>query len=112
MGTKQKRKSGGLAIAPIVKMVIAVLLLLCLADMPYGFYEFVRFAVAAAFVYLSYDSFKEKKDLKGFVFAGLALLFQPFFKLALGRTLWNFIDVIVVAALVILVLKAFGKKSK
>ena len=40
---------------PIVKLIVAVLLLLCLADMPYGFYELVRFAAAGAFVYLSYD---------------------------------------------------------
>jgi len=25
----------------------------------------------------------------------LALLFQPFFKISLGRTLWNIVDVIV-----------------
>jgi hypothetical protein len=29
------------------------------------------------------------------VFVILALLFQPFFKIALGRTLWNIVDVIV-----------------
>ena len=30
--------------------------------MPYGFYELVRFAAAAAFAYLSYDYFKSKND--------------------------------------------------
>lgn len=30
--------------------IVAILLLLCLADMPYGFYELVRFAAAGAFV--------------------------------------------------------------
>ena len=29
------------------------------------------------------------------VFILLALLFQPFFKVTLGRTLWNIVDVIV-----------------
>ena len=47
---------------PILKLVIAVLLLLCLADMPYGFYELVRFAAAGAFAYISYDYFKCKRD--------------------------------------------------
>jgi uncharacterized protein YacL len=50
---------------PILKLAIAVLLLLCLADMPYGFYQLVRFVSAFAFAYLSYDYFKSKKD--GFV---------------------------------------------
>ena len=85
---------------PIIKVIIAVLLLLCLADMPYGFYELVRFAAAAAFAYLSYDYFKSKKDGLGFTFAGLALLFQPFFKLSLGRTIWNFVDVVVAVGLI------------
>ena len=95
---------------PIVKLIVAVLLLFCLADMPYGFYELVRFAAAGAFVYLSYDYFKSKRDGLGFTFAGLALLFQPFFKVALGRTIWNIVDVVVAAMLIILIVKAFGKK--
>ena len=56
---------------PILKLVIAILLLLCLADMPYGFYTLVRFTSAFAFAYLSYDYFKSKKDGLGFVFAAL-----------------------------------------
>ncbi|MBR8707082.1 DUF6804 family protein [Bacteroides pyogenes] len=70
---------------PIIKLIITVLLLLCLADMPYGFYELVRFAATAAFAYLSYDYFKSKENGMGLLFAALALLFQPFFKIALGR---------------------------
>lgn len=97
---------------PLLKLVVAVLLLLCLADMPYSFYELVRFAAALVFVFISYDYFKSKKDVLGFVFAGLALLFQPFFKVSLGRTLWNFVDVIVAAVLIILIVRAFGKKKR
>ncbi len=66
---------------------MAVLLLLCLMDMPYGFYILVRFSAAASFAYLSYDYFKSKSEGLGFLFAALALLFQPFIKIALGRTM-------------------------
>ena len=79
-------------------------------DMPYGFYILVRFGAAAAFVYLSYDYFKSKNNELGFVFAALALLFQPFIKIALGRAIWNIIDVAVVAGLVYLIVKAFKRK--
>ena len=95
---------------PIIKLIIAVLLLLCLADMPYGFYTLVRFVSAFAFAYLSYDYFKSKKDGLGFVFAALALLFQPFFKFALGRTIWNIVDVIVAVGLLYLLISTFKKK--
>ena len=96
---------------PIIKLIIAVLLLLCLIDMPYGFYTLVRFAATAAFVYLAYDSFKAKDDGKGILFAALALLFQPFFKVALGRTIWNIVDVIVAVGLFYLIITSFRKKK-
>lgn len=99
-------------LSPIIKLVIAILLLLCLADMPYGFYQLVRFASAAAFAYLSFDYFKSKKDGMGFIFAALAILFQPFIKIALGRVIWNVVDVIVAVGLICLIINAFKTKRK
>lgn len=93
-----------------LKIIIAILLLLCLMDMPFGFYELVRFGAAAAFVYLSYDYFKSKNNGLGVVFAALALLFQPFIKIALGRAIWNFVDVLVAIGLIYLIVAAFKKK--
>lgn len=95
--------------SPFIKLIIAVFLLLCLADMPYGFYTLVRFASAAAFAYLSYDYFKAKRDGLGFTFATLAVLFQPFFKIALGRVVWNIVDVIVAVGLIALIVKTFKR---
>ena len=94
----------------LLKVIMAILLLLCLVDMPYGFYELVRFGAAIAFVYLSYDYFKSKNDGLGFTFAALALLFQPFFKITLGRAIWNFVDVLVAVGLIYLLVKAFKRK--
>ena len=45
------------------------------------------------------------------MFAALALLFQPFFKVALGRVVWNIVDVIVAIGLFILLIRSFGKKN-
>ena len=95
---------------PILKLIVAIILLLCLADMPYGFYTLVRFVSALAFTYLSYDYFKSKKDGLGFVFAALALLFQPFFKVALGRAIWNIVDVVVAVGLLYLLISTFKRK--
>jgi predicted membrane protein len=93
-----------------LKLIIAVLLLLCLADMPYGYYKLVRFMAMAAFAYLSYDYFKSKKDGLGFIFAALAVLFQPIFKIALGRVIWNIVDVIVAVVLLYLIVSECRKK--
>lgn len=63
--------------------------------MPYGYYQFVRFIAMVGFAYLAYSSNQLKKETETIVFIALAILFQPFFKIALGRTLWNIIDLIV-----------------
>jgi len=36
-----------------------------------------------------------------FIYGGLVLLFQPFFKIALGRQIWNILDVVVGIGLII-----------
>ncbi|EGN57438.1 hypothetical protein PRBRB14_22010 [Hallella multisaccharivorax DSM 17128] len=95
--------------SPIIKLVIAILLILCLFDMPYGFYALVRFAAMAAFAYLSYQNFKIKQDGKGFLFAVLAVLFQPFFKVELGRTIWNMVDVAIAVWLFYIIVKGLKK---
>lgn len=95
---------------PLLKVIIAVLLVLCLFDMPYGFYTLVRFAAMAAFAYLSYQYFKSKNDGMGFLFAALAVLFQPFVKFALGRTIWNIVDVAIAVFLFYLIVNGFKKK--
>ena len=96
----------------IVKLALAALLLLCLADMPYGFYQFVRFIAMAAFAYFFFFFFKQNQEGLGFAFAALAILFQPFFKIALGRTIWNIVDVAVAIALICLAIVGYGKKEK
>ena len=95
---------------PLLELIIAVILLLCLVDMPYGFYQLVRFVTTCTFAYLSYDYFKSKKDRLGFVFEALALLFQPFVKISLGRMIWNIVDVVVAIGLIILIARAFFNK--
>ena len=93
----------------ILKLLLSILLLLCLADMPYGYYQFVRFVTCIVFAYFAYHESTQKSKLL-FVYGGLALLFQPFFKISLGRELWNIVDVIVAVLLIYTVV--FKKKSQ
>jgi multisubunit Na+/H+ antiporter MnhB subunit len=73
--------------------------------MPYGFYQFVRFTAMVGFAYLAYSAKEQNKQNEVFIYFPLAILFQPFFKLALGRNVWNIVDVIVGIGLVIKVIK-------
>ena len=86
---------------PIVKIVLAVLLIICLFNMPYGYYQFVCFAAMATFAYLAFSANEQNKKNEVFVYIALAILFQPFVKIALGRTLWNIIDLVVGVGLLI-----------
>jgi hypothetical protein len=79
----------------IIKIALAILLLLCLLDMPYGFYQLVRFASLIGFGILAYSASEKESKTEMIIYGGLALLFQPFFKMALGREIWNIVDVIV-----------------
>ena len=90
---------------------MAIMLFICLFDMPYGYYNLVRFVAMIVFAYLAFTYFMEGREGLGISFAALALLFQPFFKIVLGRTIWNCVDVIVAIFLLFLVVRTFVNKS-
>lgn len=84
-----------LSLPATIKVVLAILLFLCLLDMPYGFYQFVRFVALIGFGILAYLANEQNQKAEVIIYGGLALLFQPFFKIVLGREIWNIVDVIV-----------------
>jgi hypothetical protein len=84
-----------------IKLALAILLILCLAPFPYGYYQFVRFASLIGFAILAYQANEQGKQKQMILYAALALLFQPFFKISLGRELWNVVDVLVAIVLVV-----------
>lgn len=69
--------------------------------MPYGFYQFVRFAGLIGFAILAYQANQQGRQTEMIIYGGLALLFQPFCKIALGRQMWNIVDVVVGIGLII-----------
>lgn len=62
--------------------------------MPYGYFQFVRLLGMTGFIILAYlDSKKQDKSLM-IVWICSAVLINPLIKIALGRTIWNIVDVI------------------
>ncbi len=94
----------------IIKIVLASLFFMCLLDMPFGFYQLVRFLALIGFAYLSYKHFERDQSNIAFIYTALALLFQPFFKIALGRDLWNIVDVVVGLGLLVSIFIVGTKK--
>ena len=82
----------------IIKLILAILLFLCLLKMPYGYYQMVRVLSMVGFGILVLSA---KEDKERCIYITLCMLFQPFIKVALGRVLWNVVDVVVAIGLLI-----------
>ncbi len=90
----------------LIKLGLAILFFICLLDMPYGYYQLVRYLALVGFGYLAYESYQKNREKEIILYIALAILFQPIFKIALGRTIWNIVDVIVA---IFLILSLFNK---
>lgn len=94
----------------IILIIVAILLFVCLLNMPYGYYQFVRFVAMVAFAYLAYIANEQNNKNEAFVYIALVILFQPFMKIALGRTIWNIVDVIVAIGLILSLFQSKNNK--
>lgn len=95
-----------------IKITLAILFFLCLADMPYGFFQLVRFMALIGFLILAYNANNEGRKNEAIVYIGLALLFQPLIKISLGRTIWNIVDVIIGISLLLSIILNSTRKQK
>ena len=84
-----------------IKIGLAILFFICLLSMPYGYYQLVRFIALAGFAILAYMSNEQGRKTETIIYVCLGLLFQPIIKIALGRQLWNIMDVIVGIGLIV-----------
>lgn len=84
-----------------IKIGLAIMLLAALLDMSYGYYQLLRFVATICFGYFAFKAGEAGDQRALWIYGALALLFQPFFKVALGRELWNVIDAVVAVGLLL-----------
>lgn len=84
-----------------IKIILAILFFICLADLPYGYYQFVRFVALIGFAILAYLANEMQNKTEMIIYICLAILFQPLFKISLGRELWNIVDVLTGVGLIV-----------
>ena len=94
----------------LTKIVLAILLLLCLFRLPYGYYELVRFIAVIGFAILAWYEYEQKNIPMVIIYVALAFLFQPLYKISLGRQVWNIVDVVVAIGLILTII--IKKKRK
>lgn len=88
-----------------IQLAGAAILLLCIFPLPYGFFTIVRVVTTIISLYLAYTYFTQDKKELAITFTTVAVLFQPFIKLALGREVWLVVDVLVAVFLIVLAVK-------
>lgn len=95
-----------------VQIIVVVALLSCLLPMPYGYYILIRFFVTIVFAIMAYNYYRQQSNAAVVLFGCLALLFQPFCKIALGRVVWNTVDVAVAILFIVLLYKGRNASNK
>lgn len=69
-------KSKKLGTAQNIQIAGAILLLLCIFPMPYGFYTIVRLAITIISGYLAYNYYTQNKKELAITFSIVAILFS------------------------------------
>lgn len=97
----------------IIKISLSILLLLCLADMPYGYFQFVRFCGMIGFGILAIKEKEKGNEGMMYFYGASAIMINPIFKISLGRELWNIVDVVWAIILIgsIFTSKTLGDKN-
>ncbi len=81
------------------------ILLLALGDHPYGYYQFLRWAIMIIAGYSAYLSHEEKNTAWVWIFSLMAVLFNPIIPLTFAKEIWQIIDVIVAIILAVNIIK-------
>lgn len=85
----------------IAKIILALLLILCLFDMPYWYYQLVRIFGTIGFAYLSWSEYKSNIKFTPIIFGIGAILFNPIIKISFDRDAWQVIDILFAAIILI-----------
>jgi len=85
--------------------IAAALLLLAVFSFPIGYYTLLRLVACAVFGWASYIAYQKNVSSLTWVFAFIALVFNPLIEFALGRALWVAFDF--VSAVILLSSRSF-----
>ena len=81
----------------LVRLVASIFLFIAVADLPFGYYKFMRLVVFLSAIYTCYISYIKSAKINFGVwsFGLIAILFNPVFPFYFGRSGWKTTDVIV-----------------
>lgn len=98
------KKKLHLSVLDKASLILSIALIMCLLPFPYGFYTIIRLATAVIALCWTYRFYHRRKVALAIISGAIALLFQPFYKIALDRLTWNIVDVVLAVVIIYLVL--------
>jgi hypothetical protein len=76
----------------IPALLISVMLLVAVAPLSYGYYQFLRWVTCAVGIYIAVMGYIWKLPWSTWVFGAVALLFNPLFPIFFTKQIWQPID--------------------
>lgn len=74
--------------------IASLAMIMAVIDFPYGYYQLLRFIGFFAFGIAAYLSFDLGQKIIPFILGFMAVVFNPFIKVYLGREVWMIVDLI------------------
>ena len=91
------------------KILAVIILFGALANNPYSYYQFLRWAIVIIAGYTAYIAYNKQKMGWAWTFGIMAILFNPILPFYLSKDTWQLIDVV---SAVIFLVSVFGKNNK
>lgn len=88
--------------------IVAVLLFIAVAPLPYGFYTFMRISVCGCAGYIAYKGFSNyEKGAWPWILGFIAILFNPVATIHMSKEIWMIADAITGALFLFLAYKKY-----
>lgn len=78
----------------IPALIVAVMLLGAVAPLPYGYYQFLRWATCGVGIFIAVEAYRWGKIWAVWLFGVVAVLFNPLIPIHLTKEIWQPIDLI------------------
>lgn len=79
---------------------------------PYGYYILLRWVCCAVFAYLAVKADKYKKEDWVWIFGIMAAIYNPIFRIPLGREVWGVVNVATIVVTVVSIFRVRWKLSE
>jgi len=96
----------------ILKIISAIVLFIAVFNLPYVYYQLLRWVVMIIAGYLSSEYFKKENNVWGWFFVSIAILFNPIFPFYFSKNIWIVLNIISAAVFIISINFKYDKTIK